>query len=165
MLLSKEDWSELCLDAPIKEKYILCFSLTRNELLKKAAEKLKRETGYKIVSITPTAVNFANGDINIYNAGPQEFLSYIKNAELVLTNSFHGTAFSIIFEKDFFNFTTGHFSSRTTSILSLLGLSHRALKSLSDVKISKIDYADVSKTKQELVDDAYLYLKSLEETL
>ncbi|MBE6740171.1 MAG: polysaccharide pyruvyl transferase family protein [Ruminococcaceae bacterium] len=164
-LLDKEQWSKVADEPQKEEKYILCYALTGSSLMKKAAEKLRKETGYKIVSISPTAVNFINGDYNVFDAGPKQFLSYIKNAEVVLTNSFHGTAFSIIFEKEFYNFTSDFYSSRTTNILQQLDLIDRIAKSLKDVSLEKLDYKNVSIKKRKLIEESYAYLKSLEESI
>lgn len=160
-LLDKEEWMSIAAQPQMKDKYILCYALTRSKLMQKAAAKLKKETGYKIVSISPTAVSLVPGDRNIYNAGPREFLGYLQNAEYVLTNSFHGTAFSIIFEKKFYNFTSDFYSSRITNILEQMSLVDRIPRSLDDVKSGQIDYAGVTLKKQQLADGAYEYLKSL----
>ena len=164
-LLDKEQWSKIADERLKDEKYILCFALTRSELMQKAAKKLKKETGYKVVSISPTAVNFLHGDYNVFDAGPAQFLSYLKNAEYVLTNSFHGTAFSIIFEKDFYNFTSDFYSSRTTNILQLLDLLQRIPKNLDDVSLKRVDYSKVLPKKQQLVEEAYSYLNTFEESI
>ena len=164
-LLDEQQWSKIA-DKPQKEeKYILCYALTSSKIMQEAAQKIKRETGYKIVSISPTAVNFINGDYNVFDAGPKQFLSYIKNAEVVLTNSFHGTAFSIIFEKKFYNFTSDFYSSRTINILQQLDLIDRIAKSLKDISLELPDYKNVSIKKQQLIEESYAYLKSLEETI
>lgn len=164
-LLDKEHWSKIA-DQKLKdEKYILCYALTRSDLMQKAAKKLKKQTGYKVVSISPSAVNFIHGDYNVYDAGPAQFLSYLKNAEYVLTNSFHGTAFSIIFEKDFYNFTSDFYSSRTTNILQQLDLLQRIPKNLEDVSLKSVDYSKVLPKKQQLIEEAYSYLNTLEESV
>jgi len=74
----------------------------------------------------------------ILNAGPQEFLGFIMDAAIVITNSFHGTAFSINMKKNFYTVAspvvgTNSRNSRLFSILDLLGLSSRLLKSNKEI--------------------------------
>ena len=101
----------------------------------------------------------------INQACAQFFLSYLKYAEYVLTNSFHGTAFSVIFEKNFYNFTSDFYSSRTTNILQQLGLLNRIPEKLDDVSLQNIDYSKILPKRQQLIEEAYSYLNTLEESV
>ena len=91
------------------------------------AELLNR----KVVRICNTAPIHNRTDIvDVYEAGPSEFLYLFANASLVLTNSFHGTAFSINFNKNFYTVVSAHKdnNSRQQSLLALLGLENRILR-------------------------------------
>lgn len=72
-----------------------------------------------------------------YDAGPKDFLSYIDNAAMILSSSFHGTAFSLIYHKPFFVFN-GMSDNRISSILTRTGLTDRSINSVSDVDNVKI---------------------------
>lgn len=96
-LLSREQWNQLIQSEKIKYKYILVYVLHEEEVYK-VAERISKETGVKIICLQnnlkkPIKANY------IFSAGPEEFLALIKNATYVVTDSFHGAAFSIIFRK------------------------------------------------------------------
>ena len=143
LLLSEEQWSKVAVNPNIEEPYILCYFLSDNDFYYNTVEKLVEETGYKVVSIPVTSESY-NTDYDKYpDAGPQEFLGLIKNAELVCTDSFHGTVFSINFKKDFYVFkrfsdeSSSSQNSRIYNILNLLNANDRLFG--EDKKVDKED--------------------------
>lgn len=115
---------------PIKDKYILCYLLGYNfdpypyayELI----EKVKSETGYKVVMIDSDPINILRGYKVVCNIGPDEFVNLFKNASYVITSSFHGTAFAVNFEKPFFTIVDDNRNNkdnRQVSLLQELGVS------------------------------------------
>ncbi len=125
-LLDKNQWSELTKDiVPQYNKYILVYNLLAQKETASFAEILKRKFDLPIIEITKS---FKIGELTArYNhtAVVEEFLSLIENAEFVVSNSFHGVAFSIIFEKQFYAVGMGSKSERVISLLELLGLNNR----------------------------------------
>ena len=96
-LLTKNQWNAL-LGAKIKrENYLLIYDFDNNDDLNEKAVELAGKNGWKIYSIFPNAIC----DKCFYDEGPIEFLELVKNANFILSNSFHATAFSIIFERQF----------------------------------------------------------------
>ena len=159
ILLTKEEWEDVATkDRFIRDKYILCYFLGSNIEHRKFAEKLREKTGYKIVSLNHADeyVKYSDefADIIPYDVGPKEWLNLIKNAEYVCTDSFHGTVFSLIFNKIFFDFrrynpkNKNNTNSRLDSLLNIAGVSsERILTGLEDVdKVLKykIDYKKVN---------------------
>lgn len=129
LLLDAEKWSEVSKEPNIKNPYILIYKITKEENLISFAKKLSRETGLPIVYI-PNDIKSGIVRTTKFNVGPDEWLGYIKNAEYVVTNSFHGTAFSIIFGKKFFtevSATANTATSRSYSLLRLFGLEDRII--------------------------------------
>ncbi len=97
-LLSVDHWLKLAgANAIVKEKYILVYDFDRSETVRTIAQRIAREKQSKIVTIFKADYS----DINYISAGPLEFLNLIRNAEYIISNSFHATAFSLIFEKKF----------------------------------------------------------------
>ncbi len=96
-LIDKEQWSKVA--KPIQhENYIALFMLSKNEELIKQAKSFAKEKGLKIINLAYT-VKGIDGIEDRKNLCPQEWLGYIKNAQYVFTNSFHGFALSLNFNK------------------------------------------------------------------
>lgn len=159
-LLSREDWSEFAAAKKIKGKYILCYPMAGHPLMKQALKKLKKLTGYRIVTIKSEVFTRIKGDTAIKDASPEEFVFLIQNAEYVLTTSFHGTAFSIIFNVKFFPFL-GNAPLRITSLLKSLGLENRIVKSTGDINTREIDYTCANTVIQGEKASASSYLSGL----
>ena len=105
-LLSKEEWNMIA-ETPEQGDYILCYYMPGDKLIEKrikqVAEKLRRRTGYRIVNIGKKDYDKLRfWEPNKYDYGPLEFVGAIANAAYVVTNSFHGSAFSVLFEKNLY---------------------------------------------------------------
>lgn len=126
LLLSKEEWEgkfDLS-KRPTSHPYILVYDLNNNvPSLKQHALQLAKEKGWKIVSICGLEVNAKYADKVIKNAGPVEFLSYIRNASFVMSTSFHATSFSVIFNRPFACYYKNSNVSRMKDFLDAIGLS------------------------------------------
>ena len=99
-LISKDEWQKLA-QKPKEENYILIFVMQRNKSIFEFAEELSKETNCKIIYIANDYKRIVKGKYK-YNLSPEEWLGYFEYAKYVITNSFHGLAFSILFEKDFY---------------------------------------------------------------
>lgn len=103
LLLTREQWNKVESKVEEKEPYILCYFLTPNkwylDYLKEYAERHNKKV--KIFNTNPL---YKKLGFEVVNAGPGEFISYIKNAEKVFTDSFHSSIFSILYHKDFITF-------------------------------------------------------------
>lgn len=142
LMLSKEDWNNLCLNSKNKNPYILIYQLHHNKNFNKYAKKVKKKLGIELIRInTSKFFKFKPGKL-ICLPTPSEFLTYIKNAELVLTDSFHGTVFSIIFNKKFVDILPKKTGTRINSILELFGVEDRLLNDYNDLSIisKEIDF-------------------------
>jgi hypothetical protein len=93
------------------------------------ARRIERETGYELYWLGDN-VMAAPGVKRLWGYSPPEFLGLIKNAEIVLTTSFHGTAFSILFHKNFVAAleAPGRHNDRIENLLKTFGLEDRALE-------------------------------------
>lgn len=160
ILLTREEWEKVATkDRIVKDNYILCYFLGNNVEHRKFAERLREKTGYKIVSLNHADeyVKYSDTfcDIAPYDVGPREWINLVKNAEYVCTDSFHGTVFSLLFNKKFFNFrryslqSKSSTNSRLDSLLKIVGISNeRILTGAEDVNLMlecKIDFDLVNK--------------------
>lgn len=137
-LLPRESWERLAVH-PHMQDYILVYDFDNHPKVKEIAQAISRQTGKKIVSLFP--VDWA--DAVWADAGPCEFLGAVQNAGIVLSNSFHATAFSLIFGKDFYvvNRTEG-INARMKDLVGDLGLADRLICAVPTA-ITAIDYPNV----------------------
>ena len=140
LLLSKKDWNRI--GKPYNKtpkQYVLIYQLSTSQTIVRLARQISKEKGIPVLRITKRAYCTKRdaGIRNILDAGPEEFVSLISGACVVLTNSFHGTAFSINMEVPFWTFISPHNSnnSRIKDLLELLGLQDRMLRDDQNIEI------------------------------
>lgn len=138
LLFSGNDWLQIQQAAPlINGRYIFCYLLGNNPWQRDFIRQVKQRTGMKIVALQhlDEYIHSDEGfaDEAPYNVGPREFLNYIRNAEMVFTDSFHCSVFSILYKKQFFTFS--RFSehekqstnTRIDNLLNITGLQQRRM--------------------------------------
>lgn len=118
-LLSKEEWEKLITKDIKYKNYVLVYQLHKNKNFNRFAKKFAKKHNKKLLRLSPSIYHKARGGKLIYLPTQYEFLAYLKNADYILTDSFHATAFSIIFNKKFINISPGETSTRIKSILDL----------------------------------------------
>ena len=127
LLLDADAWRAFAAEADEpkkKEPYLLLYTLTGSARVKEAARTLSRATGLPIYNLT-VSVRDRVGARRIRSAGPREFVSLVANASYVVTDSFHGTAFSLNFGVPFYSFAANERASRITDLLGSVGLTDR----------------------------------------
>mgnify|MGYP000376980802 CR=1 FL=1 len=173
MLLTKEEWLDFSKSSTIKinEPYIFCYYLGERKEIRKYANELSHKTGYKIVMMRHVdkyiTMDDTFGDYAPYNVSPRDFVNLLNNATFVLTDSFHGTIFSIMLEKKFLTFyrvcpkTSGSTHSRIDSLLEKFNLTSRLYKSDIYTEISQpIDYKAINNLVNIFRNDSLNLLKS-----
>ena len=143
-LLPKSEWEKMIVPSPYKD-YILVYDQENSPIIKSVATYLSKKTDKKIVAFQDLYPRFY-ADYIVRNSGPIDFISLIANADIVITNSFHCTAFSIIFEKNFYVVPRTHqkVNSRMGDLLSLIKQSTHMITCVDDLKTtSSIDYLNV----------------------
>ena len=151
LLIEKDEWEK---NVPKKRKkyenYI--FVYMPNKECEKIAKHLQDKYNKKIVYIDKKNI-FNKNSINISDADPFDFLSYIKHADYVVTTSFHATIFSIIFNKKIWIALPKTVGSRITDLLSELNISNRCVTTYYEFKSKnpdeKIDYDEVNEILKE----------------
>ena len=131
LLLSSDEWNEIAVpERVIRNKYILCYFLNYSfdafPYVDDFAEYIHKETGYDIVRVArpPHKLKFSHTHYCI-DASPEEFLALVRDAEIVLTTSFHGTAFAVNYGKPVFTVVNAGFNnsdSRQSWLMKSLGL-------------------------------------------
>lgn len=172
MLLTKEQWREAIPEKDIiGEEYIFCYFLGTKPEHRDLAKRLKERTGLKVVALIHCEQYVRNdgdyADITPYDIGPEEFVNLIRNAKYILTDSFHGTVFSIIHNKNFFTFIrhsdeeTLSTNSRIYDMADTLGIRDRVKRGNEDVESlmkENIDYNAINEKVAELREASRDYL-------
>lgn len=139
LLLNKDEWNSIAVPQRLlKKKYILCYYLNYSfnafPYVDELANHLQKQTGYEIVRVArpPHQLKFNHTTYKV-GASPEEFLALVRDSEVVLTTSFHGTAFAVNFGKPLLSIVENKEASdsRQVSLLNKLGLMNQVL-SLSD---------------------------------
>lgn len=155
-----------------KDKYMLVYTLSDNLWYKDAISKIQKELNVKkIVYITPedNLYFYDESENVVVNAGPIEFLTLVKNAECVITDSFHGVCFSLNFEKTFwclsrFNSRKKNIrneNSRVYDLLSSLKIENRFCKENFKIQVDTMDYGRINFDLNELRKQSQEYLKEI----
>lgn len=143
MLLKMADWRKIQSDANYRDgQYILlyCLEPTRDQL--RMADAISKKLGLPIVVLRYNNKNdMFNHFVKRYDAGPEDFLAYMDHAALVLSSSFHGTAFSLIYHKPFYCFY-GMKDNRISGILQETGMTERSLECLADISRVSLEKPD-----------------------
>lgn len=162
LLLKKEDYSDLVKENKFDEKYLLIYALGPDDRLTEIAKQKAKEKNLKIVELN----DFKLKDYHFHqvsNAGPDDFVTLIKNAEVVVTNSYHGTIFSIIFEKEFYTITRMNRNSRMETLLDILDMRDRLIENVEE--LSKINGQDYKKGYERLDKEVKLSKEFLNKAL
>jgi hypothetical protein len=160
-LLEKEEWTKINTKSiPLKkEKYIFFYQLVPSKEAIGFVQCLENFYGYKVIEIRGRVEPLLYGKRYSQTAGPLDFLSLIQNAEIVVSTSFHGVAFSLVFEKQFYALGMKNNSGRVQSLLNKLNISERLLTNTNEVNFEeKINYKKVNVIKDELIKQSQNYL-------
>lgn len=162
-LLSPDDWAEMmdtkyCLEEP----YILCYFLSSTSLGVDTVKKIREITGYKVIGINMGARNKFNCDKIVRAIGPEDFIGLIHNASFICTNSFHASAFSIIFQKDFIFVPKSMANERIYNLQHVFGIGDvcatpERVKKMSMENV-KVNYENLSTDNNSFVKFSKEYL-------
>lgn len=162
-LLPKPLWENLALNAPRESKdYILVYPMGNSEHVLQNAKILSKHTGLPIYCITASTRKLK--DIKkTFDCSVPKFVRLFLDAKYVITNSFHGTSFSIIFRKNFWSCEVENNNHRITSILSQLGLQNRYLGKHNSLDICDLntDYSNADIKLNELIKKSKLFIESI----
>lgn len=143
-LLTREEWlSKLNIKKASRKKYVLFYSLNPDTMAMDIVKELGHEIGIPVIV---TKFNNMHDIVcpfyKKYDTGPIEFLELLYNAELVLSTSFHGVAFSILFNKPFYAINP-YSDSRLESVLDFCALKDRMIRGLEDIEKAKNNWSEI----------------------
>jgi hypothetical protein len=133
LLLNASDYVGIKSTKQFLNDFIVVYGAMHDENLYNYAKYLKAKTGLQLVNL---GYHFNGADKNEYLFGPENWLNRIAQAKYVITNSFHGTVFSILYKKSFFvvpNQKLTGLNARFEELLDSLELNNRLIKSQYDL--------------------------------
>ena len=159
LLLNKEDYYPMEVDYDINNRYLLLYNIQNSSVAISIARRIAKERKLEIIDISPNPFVRFEGTKKILDIGPGEFLSLFHRADYVVTNSFHGTVFSIIYEKQFIVIPHSTRSSRVSNLLRAVGLTDRIAVEPGYMEKSQIDYGMVKEklSKERELSTRFLY--------
>lgn len=141
LLLERKDYEKLLPDKTCAIGYIYLYLLNDNEEAHELARKCSQEFHIPIFGQSPNSNRINEIGTSCADDGPLEFIERIKDARFIITDSFHGTIFSIIFEKQFMTFSRGSISIRMQDLLQRLEMLDRYVPN---------GYADIHKLNERI---------------
>lgn len=166
-LLSRDAYMKHIRPVPLKEKYVFVYLVQASELLNKAVEHISKAFGLKVV-LYSGFISKCRSDIKIKELGPDETLSYLFNADFVLSASFHASAFSVMFHKRFITLLPGeNTNSRIEDFLALLGLKERIATDEASLKraiAEPIAWDKADHALEDHIDRSKIYLHDVLES-
>jgi len=120
LLLSDKEWDNYITEPRISKPYILVFKMQNNSKIYETARILKRLTDLPIIEVSRYGFKHYGIDVSFADVGPSEFLGFIKNAEYVCTNSYHGILFSLIYDRPCFFHSGSRWNERGQHVMTLV---------------------------------------------
>lgn len=159
LLANVDIWSSIVKRPLLNSKYVLVYQVRPNKNTLRIAQHIADQIGARVIEITAW-VNWRYKK-NVYQCcSPEEFLGWIKYASCVVTTSFHGTAFSVIFKRPFYCLKLGKGDTRAASLLQELGLENRMIEKTSSPDFQAVDYQMATANLSDLQKNSYQYLVS-----
>ena len=121
-LMGQDFWKKFAGAPKLREPYILVYIMQNNTKVYSYAKKAKELLGLPVVAVSRYGFKADCVDRVIVSAGPEEFVNLFCHAAYVCTNSFHGLAFSLIFEKNVFVVPSDRFNMRFDNLQKVLGV-------------------------------------------
>lgn len=160
LLYDKTFWRKIESPRLVDEPYVFVYMLRPDNHVIKLAKRVAQEKGYKVI-YTGLLADHYNGVETVCDAGIPEFLSYIDHADVVVVNSFHGTVFSVLFEKPFLSVKVASTSSRVESFLEMTGLMSQYVEDVNRSYFLNLDFSAALKILEKEREKSLKYLKSI----
>ncbi len=160
-LLDRSEWEQRCSEH-LTGKYVFVYSMENSPVLETIVSEMRKRYGLPVYVVRGGGTAGRIAGKEIFSCGPSEFLGYIKNAEYVITNSFHGTAFGYIFGKKIINTAHSSRNTRLENLLSLTNVYDKQYKASGDIVFSDNNIIDGEKAfsnMTQIISDSKIFLK------
>lgn len=170
LMVEAKEWGEIAVKPIIREPYILCYFLGDRTYYRRFVKDLAEKSSLSVYYIPVSWVDCRRTNNLLFDVGPAEFLGLIQNAQYVCTDSFHGVAFCVNFNKQFFAFTkhegdvNSGDNSRLYDFLQRMGLEERLIANYEKGKLS-LNLIDYENTNELLLNERERSKQFLEELI
>jgi hypothetical protein len=167
LLVTRDVFERIAVEPPVKQPYVLIYQVSgkASELFQLAAG-IAKEIKAVVLEMASGITEWKKREGQIECASPEAFIGYFKHAHCVVTSSFHGTAFSVIFQKPFYTLRLNIASDeRFVSLLEKIGLSDRMFERDALPCFSPIDYKPVTKKLNDIREGSKSFLEALVESV
>lgn len=147
LLLAPEEWSMMAPSPAAKKPYVLVYQIHNNPRLNSYAKMFAKKVGLPLFRVSPSLHQIRRGGRFIYLPQPGKFIALFRDAGYIITDSFHGTAFAINFNKQFVEVLSDRkTATRNLSLLEYTGLEDRIVRKHDDFSVINrpIDYNTVN---------------------
>ena len=163
LLLSREEWRRLANKKLPEIGYVFVYNLNRNKVVETLACLIAKERGLRVVNFADTFEFIKSPENRMFNT-PIDFINYIANAEFVITDSYHGTVFSLKFGRQFLTVPAPKYNCRLESILEKTELLNtRYIKTIEEgirALETEIDYSIVDPILERFISYSFEFLQN-----
>jgi hypothetical protein len=160
LLLDTAYWDKLIEMPPINKKYILIYQVKPSYLTLDIANSMAKQLGAIVLEVSSIIMYYKIKKNYKQCVSPALFIGLVKNAACIITTSFHGTVFSMIFKKPFYTIKVGDRDTRVISLLNSLELSDRFLSENDSLLFSEIDYTNVDSKLEILRQESVSFIQN-----
>lgn len=160
LLHTRAAYDPLAVDPATETPYILCYLMNPPAFTAELVARARKELGMRVVILGGGPYVPRDNDLRVLDAGPREFLGYVRSAAFVITSSFHATAFSMLFHRPMAAVLHTSTGSRVADLLESVGASERVMRGVQDFQPSllKMDYSDIDCRLEAMRADSAAYI-------
>ena len=167
MMADSMIWKEFNrMPSGMPERYILVYRFGRMNYMERQIKHIASELNLPVFEIPVSIESYGKGSKLIFGVGPEEFVTLIRNAKMVLTDSFHASVFSILNHTPFYTFLRqgknekNNMNSRMENLLEMLNLQERLIYPDSEiVSLSKVKYENADSLLEQRRNESQKFLK------
>ena len=161
LLLTAEEWKRIIPEdnKAFKRKYLLLYAFEEDEKIYDLTREYAKKHGLDIIVIAYSKKKEMHGMTVLTNCGPLDFLSLFEKAEHIITTSFHGTVFSLVFHKNFHCIPHPKYRERTDSLLKTVGLEEHNVEELTELKDEAVDWDSVDELLSSKRKESFAFLE------
>ena len=164
IFLDRTVWKAFIGERPCREEYIVYYSMDRNCEMKQFVLSFAKKHKYKIINLNMEA-HFGYLEVDASCVGPGDFVSIFYHAKYIVTNSFHGMAYALIFNKNFVAFKHRSRETRQVELAKKYEISNRIVNSLKEAFLVLEKPIDYEKVNQLIEDDVSFSRQFLNDVL